>query len=54
MIWALCMKVKVIISDDWEETQYIVLEVPIEDIPVYRAQENGKVPVKTLHRNQLR
>ena len=55
LISTLCLKVKFIVCGDWEETQYIVLEVAIGDIPAYRVhQEKGKVPVKTLHRNQLR
>ena len=34
LIHALGLKGKVKIADDMEETPYIVLEVPIEDIPV--------------------
>ena len=36
-IQALGLKRKIKIADDWEKTPYTVLDVPIEDIPVYRA-----------------
>ena len=39
---ALGLKGKVKIADDWLETPYIILEVTIDDIPVYRVhQETG-------------
>ena len=54
LIRALGLKGKVKIADDWEEMPYIVTEIPIKDIPVYKVrQEDGKNPTKTLHRNQI-
>ena len=54
MIRALGLKDKVKIADDWEEMPYIVTEIPIKDIPVYKVrQEDGKGRTKTLHRNQI-
>ena len=42
------------LGDKWEKDPYRVLEIPIADLPVYKVQrENGKGPVKTLHRNLL-
>ena len=54
LIRALGLKGKVKIADDWEEMPYIVTEIPMQDIPVYKVrQEDGKGRVKTLHRNQM-
>ena len=54
LIQALGLKGKVKIADDWEEMSYIVTEIPIKDIPVYKVrQEDGKGRTKTLHRNQI-
>ena len=54
LIRALGLKGKVKIADDWEEMPYIVTEIPIKDIPVYKVrQEDGKGRTKTLHRNQI-
>ena len=42
------------LDDKWEKEPFLVIEIPNEDIPVYRLKrENGKGPVKTLHRNLL-
>ena len=54
LIQALSLKGKVKIADDWEDMPYIVSEIPIKDIPVYKVcQEDGKGRIKTLHRNQI-
>ena len=42
------------LCDKWERDPYRILEIPIYDLPVCKVQrENGKGPVKTLHRNML-
>ena len=42
------------LDDKWEKEPFLVTEKPSEDISVYRLKrENGKGPVKTLHRNLL-
>ena len=54
LIRALGLKGKIKIADDWEEMPYIVTEIPIKDIPVYKVrQEDGKGRTKTMHRNQI-
>ena len=43
VIRALGLKGKVKITDDWKEMSYIVTEIPVKDIPVYKVgQEDGK------------
>lgn len=42
------------LDDKWEKDPYIVAEIPIQDIPVYKVKkETGKGREKTLHRNLL-
>ena len=42
------------LADRWDKHYYIVIEVPNEDVPVYRVQcESGDSTVKTLQRNML-
>ena len=54
MIQALGLKEKVKIADDLEETPYTVLDVLVEDIPVYIvSREDGNGHIKTLHQNKL-
>ena len=42
------------IGDKWEREQYVIIDIPNSEIPVYKVQkESGKGPVRTLHRNLL-
>lgn len=42
------------LEDRWEKDQYVVLEQPNAEIPVYTVQhEDGKGKIRTLHRNLL-
>lgn len=40
--------------DNWEKDPYVDLDIPNEDIPVYKVQiASGKGPSRFLHRNLL-
>ena len=42
------------LSDLWEESPYIIIKKPNEDIPVYKVKPEGSTnPIRTLHRNLL-
>ena len=42
------------IADRWEKTPYVVTEIPIKDVPVYKVQkESGDQVIKTLYRNMF-
>ena len=42
------------IANRWDKTPYVVIQIPNQDVPVYRIQkESGDQIIKTLHRNML-
>ena len=41
------------LQDKWEPEEYVVVEQPIADTPVYRVQPVTRGNIKTLHRNLL-
>ena len=42
------------IADRWEKTSYVVIQIPNQDVSVYRVQtESGDQIINTLHRNVL-
>ena len=42
------------LSDLLEESKYIIIEKPNEDIPVYKVKPEGSThPIRTLHHNLL-
>ena len=54
LIRNLGLKGKHKLADKWEQNTYLVLEQPVEDIPVFKVKrEDGVGRTKILHRNQL-
>ena len=54
LVRLLANKGKCKLSDKWEKDPYVVLDIPHDDIPVYKVQRSsGKGPIRFLHRNLL-